>query len=60
MAARLGEGSGGRAAQDPLEVIARTQSRVEESRGLRKEHDSLRDELGAERSMGFWRRLFGG
>ncbi len=60
MAARLGEGSGGRAAQDPLGVTARTQSRVEEARGLRKERDGLRDELEAERSKGLWRRLFGG
>ncbi len=60
MAARLGEGSEGRAAQDLLEVIARTQSRVEEARGFRKERDGLRDELEAERSKGLWRRLFGG
>ena len=44
-----------------LELTARAQSTVvEEARGLREERDRLRDELEAERSKGFWRRLFGG
>lgn len=62
MAARLEE----RAAEAAelrirLELTARAQSTVEEeARELRDERDRLREELEAERSKGFWRRLFGG
>ncbi len=44
-----------------LELTERTQSTLEEAaQTLREERDRLRAELEAERSKGFWRRLFGG
>ncbi len=44
-----------------LQLTERTQSTLEEeARALRKERDRLREELEAERSKGFWARLFGG
>ena len=44
-----------------LEITEQAQSSVEEeARRLREENDHLREELEAERSKGFWRRLFGG
>ena len=45
-------------AQSTLEDESR--SLREESRSLREERDRLRMELEAERSKGFWSRLFGG
>ncbi len=62
MAARLEERAAEAAElRTRLELTARAQSTVEEeARGLREERDRLRDELEAERSKGFWRRLFGG
>src|SRR5215210_1086282 len=44
-----------------LQLTERAQSTLEEeARALREERDRLREELEAERSKGFWRRLFGG
>jgi hypothetical protein len=44
-----------------LQLTERAQSTLEEqARELREERDRLREELEAERSKGFWRRLFGG
>ena len=44
-----------------LQLTERTQSTLEdEARALREERDRLRAELEAERSKGFWSRLFGG
>ena len=44
-----------------LQLTERTQSSLEEeARALREERDHLRAELEAERSKGFWSRLFGG
>ncbi len=44
-----------------LELTERTQSTLEEAaEALREERDRLRAELEAERSKGFWTRLFGG
>jgi hypothetical protein len=44
-----------------LELTEQAQSTVEEeARRLREENERLRKELEAERSKGFWRRLFGG
>ena len=44
-----------------LQLTERTQSTLEEeARALREERDRLRAELEAERSRGFWARLFGG
>ena len=44
-----------------LQLTERTQSSLEEeARALREERDRLRAELEAERSKGFWSRLFGG
>jgi hypothetical protein len=43
-----------------LQLTERTQSSLEEeARALREERDRLRAELEAERSKGFWSRLFG-
>jgi DNA-binding transcriptional MerR regulator len=44
-----------------LQLTERTQSSLEEeARALREERDRLRAELEAQRSKGFWSRLFGG
>jgi DNA-binding transcriptional MerR regulator len=44
-----------------LQLTERAQSSLEEeARTLREERDRLRSELEAERSKGFWARLFGG
>jgi chromosome segregation ATPase len=44
-----------------LQLTERTQSSLEEqAQALREERDRLRQELEAERSKGFWARLFGG
>jgi DNA-binding transcriptional MerR regulator len=44
-----------------LQLTERAQSSLEdEARALREERDRLRAELEAERSKGFWARLFGG
>jgi chromosome segregation ATPase len=44
-----------------LELTERAHSSLEEqAQALREERDRLRDELEAERSKGFWARLFGG
>jgi hypothetical protein len=44
-----------------LELSERAQTTVEEeARRLKEENERLRAELEAERSKGFWRRLFGG
>ena len=44
-----------------LELTEQAQSTVEEEAcRLREENERLRSELEAERSKGFWRRLFGG
>jgi DNA-binding transcriptional MerR regulator len=44
-----------------LQLTERAQSTLEEeARELREERDRLRAELEAERSKGFWARLFGG
>jgi hypothetical protein len=44
-----------------LELTETAQSTLaDEARELREERDRLRAELEAERSKGFWRRLFGG
>ena len=44
-----------------LQLTERTQSSLEEeARALRDERDRLRSDLEAERSKGFWARLFGG
>jgi hypothetical protein len=44
-----------------LQLTERAQSSLEEeTRALREERDRLRSELEAERSKGFWQRLFGG
>ncbi len=44
-----------------LELTERTRSTTEEEAArLREENERLRSELEAERSKGFWRRLFGG
>ncbi len=44
-----------------LELTERAQSSLEaEAQALREERDRLRAELEAERSKGFWARLFGG
>jgi DNA-binding transcriptional MerR regulator len=44
-----------------LQLTERAQSTLEEeAKGLREERDRLRAELEAERSKGFWSRLFGG
>jgi DNA-binding transcriptional MerR regulator len=44
-----------------LQLTERTQSSLEEeAQALRGERDRLRAELEAERSKGFWARLFGG
>ena len=44
-----------------LQLTERAQSTLEdEARALREERDRLRVELDAERSKGFWSRLFGG
>ena len=44
-----------------LEITEQAQSTIEdEAKRLREENERLREELEAERSKGFWRRLFGG
>jgi hypothetical protein len=44
-----------------FELTERTRSTMEEEAArLREENERLRSELEAERSKGFWRRLFGG
>jgi hypothetical protein len=44
-----------------LELTERAHSSTEEEAiRLREENERLRSELEAERSKGFWRRLFGG
>ncbi len=44
-----------------LEITEQAQSSVEEEAArLREENERLREELEAERSKGFWRKLFGG
>ena len=44
-----------------LQLTEQTQSSLEkEAQALRDERDRLRSELEAERSKGFWARLFGG
>jgi phage terminase Nu1 subunit (DNA packaging protein) len=44
-----------------LELTERAQSSLEEqAQALREERNRLREELEAERSKGFWARLFGG
>jgi chromosome segregation ATPase len=44
-----------------LQLTEHAQSTLEEeARGLKEERDELRAELEAERSKGFWARLFGG
>ena len=44
-----------------LQLTEQTQSSLEEqAHALREERDRLRQELEAERSKGFWARLFGG
>jgi phage terminase Nu1 subunit (DNA packaging protein) len=44
-----------------LQLTEQTQSSlVEQAQALREERDRLREELEAERSKGFWARLFGG
>jgi len=44
-----------------LQLTEQTQSSLEEeARDLREDRDRLRTELEAERSKGFWSRLFGG
>ena len=44
-----------------LEITEQAQSTIEEeAKRLREENEQLREELEAERSKGFWRRLFGG
>jgi hypothetical protein len=44
-----------------LQLTEQAQSSLEEqARALREERDRLRSELEAERSKGFWARLFGG
>ena len=44
-----------------LQLTEQTQSSLEEqAQALREERDRLREELEAERSKGFWARLFGG
>src|SRR5919202_7086653 len=44
-----------------LELTERAQSTAEdEAKRLREENERLREELEAERSKGFWKRLFGG
>ena len=44
-----------------LELTEKAQTSIEdEARELREERDRLRAELEAERSKGFWSRLFGG
>jgi hypothetical protein len=44
-----------------VQLTERSQSSLEEeARALREERDRLRAELEAERSKGFWSRLFGG
>jgi len=43
-----------------LEELERERERAASSEGIREEARRLREELEAERSKGFWRRLFGG
>jgi hypothetical protein len=44
-----------------LELTDQTRSSTEaETARLREENERLREELEAERSKGFWRRVFGG
>ena len=43
-----------------LEELARERERADRLKGAQEEADRLREELEAERSKGFWRRLFGG
>ncbi len=44
-----------------LQLTERAQSSLqEEAQALREERDRLRSELEAERSKGFWARMFGG
>jgi len=62
MAARL-ESRASEAAElrTRLELTEQAQSTMEQERdGLREENERLRSELEAERSKGFWFRLFGG
>jgi excisionase family DNA binding protein len=48
-------------AQQRVERLERERSRLEdEHRRAEEESETLKDELEAERSKGFWRRLFGG
>jgi excisionase family DNA binding protein len=50
-----------REAQERVERLAQEHARLEEEHGrVEEETRSLRGELEAERSKGFWRRLFGG
>ena len=42
-----------------LEELARERERADRLKGAQEEADRLREELEAERSKGFWRRLFG-
>ena len=50
-----------RAEQEGLqEELARERERADRLKGAQEEADRLREELEAERSKGFWRRLFGG
>jgi predicted nucleic acid-binding Zn-ribbon protein len=44
-----------------LQLTEQAQSTLEEeAKALKEERDQLRAELDAERSKGFWQRLFGG
>jgi excisionase family DNA binding protein len=43
-----------------LEELARERERADRLKGAQEEADRLREELEAEHSKGFWRRLFGG
>ena len=48
-------------AQQRVDRLAQEQARLEEERSrVQEEASRLREELDAERSKGFWRRLFGG
>jgi|SRR5215208_7782399 len=42
-----------------LEELARERERADRLKGTQEEADKLREELEAERSKGFWQRLFG-
>jgi chromosome segregation ATPase len=49
-----------RAEQEGLqEELARERERADKLKGAQEEADRLREELEAERSKGFWQRLFG-